>query len=307
MKEDMQKKDFPLFSILIPTYNQEKYIMDAVKSSLMQNYPNLEVIVSDDCSNDSTSVLVNSIHNPMLKYYRSSVNLGRVGNYHHIAHDLAKGLWAVNLDGDDYFISDWFVSEAMQIVNNYSNVIAYCYKHENIEKIKKILSYKQIDDNRILVSGKDYFLNYAKICGFFHSCFLYRRDVGVKLNLYTLPYQACDFHSLIRILLLGDVILDRRPISYWRTHGENTTYKEVDVKLQQMVKTLDAIQEFASKYCTDEELKKWRYSMNKFAIKDYISTYTYLHKNLRSLWLLIRNPYIFERWYIRSWYYLLLK
>ena len=66
MKEDMQKKDFPLFSILIPTYNQEKYIMDAVKSSLMQNYPNLEVIVSDDCSNDSTSVLVNNIHNPML-------------------------------------------------------------------------------------------------------------------------------------------------------------------------------------------------------------------------------------------------
>lgn len=40
--------------------------MDAVKSSLMQNYPNLEVIVSDDCSNDSTSVLVNNIHNPML-------------------------------------------------------------------------------------------------------------------------------------------------------------------------------------------------------------------------------------------------
>lgn len=309
MSESNIKRNSPLFTIMIPTYNQEEYIIEAVNSALMQDYKNIEVIVSDDCSQDSTQALVSEIDNPKLIYCRSKTNMGRVKNYHHTAHDLSHGQWAVNLDRDDYFTVDWFVSEAMKTISQLQSqkIVAYCYNHFNIDKIAKIIPSQQIDDNRILVSGKDYFLNYAKIGAFFHSAFLFRRDIGVKLNLYTLPYQACDFHSLIRLMLLGNVILDRRPISYWRTYGDNTTFKEVDVKLQQMAKTLDAIEDFAKEYCTSSELKKWRKSMNTFSTKDYISTYAYLRKDFRAYWLLLSHPWIFEKWYIRSWYYLLFK
>ena len=50
--------DRPKASIIIPTYNQDKYIVRAIQSALSQDYPNLEVIISDDNSGDGTKEVV---------------------------------------------------------------------------------------------------------------------------------------------------------------------------------------------------------------------------------------------------------
>lgn len=42
----------PKVSVMIPTYNKKSYIKDVFASALMQDYPNPEIIVSDDCSTD---------------------------------------------------------------------------------------------------------------------------------------------------------------------------------------------------------------------------------------------------------------
>ena len=46
--------EYPLVTFAILTFNQEKYIRQAVESALSQDYANLEIIVSDDCSSDKT-------------------------------------------------------------------------------------------------------------------------------------------------------------------------------------------------------------------------------------------------------------
>lgn len=51
----------PLVSICIPTFNGEHYLEDCLKSALAQNYNNIELIVSDDASNDDTLAIVNKI------------------------------------------------------------------------------------------------------------------------------------------------------------------------------------------------------------------------------------------------------
>jgi glycosyltransferase involved in cell wall biosynthesis len=50
----MNSTQYPLVSLCIFTYNQEKYIREAVEGALSQDYPNLEIIISDDNSTDST-------------------------------------------------------------------------------------------------------------------------------------------------------------------------------------------------------------------------------------------------------------
>ena len=45
-------------TIMIPTYNQAKYISKAIESALSIDYSNIEVIVSDDCSSDNTEEVV---------------------------------------------------------------------------------------------------------------------------------------------------------------------------------------------------------------------------------------------------------
>ena len=47
-----------LVSVIIPSYNHEKYICDCVMSVLNQTYKNLEVFVMDDCSTDNSFAIL---------------------------------------------------------------------------------------------------------------------------------------------------------------------------------------------------------------------------------------------------------
>ncbi len=55
----MQNSSLPKVSVLIPAYNEEKYILTTLNALLNQCYPNMEIIVADNASTDRTSFLVN--------------------------------------------------------------------------------------------------------------------------------------------------------------------------------------------------------------------------------------------------------
>ncbi|MCL4383957.1 glycosyltransferase [Patescibacteria group bacterium] len=70
----------PQFSILIPTYNGESSIVETINSLVKQNYPNLEIIVSDDCSTDNTLKFISKLRLPYLKIISHSQNVGYPAN-----------------------------------------------------------------------------------------------------------------------------------------------------------------------------------------------------------------------------------
>ncbi len=49
-----------LISVVIPSYNSEDFISDAITSVLNQTYNNIELIIVDDCSTDSTVAIINN-------------------------------------------------------------------------------------------------------------------------------------------------------------------------------------------------------------------------------------------------------
>ena len=49
-----KKEHLPIVSIIIPTYNSSLYVLETLESAKAQTYKNIELIVSDDCSNDAT-------------------------------------------------------------------------------------------------------------------------------------------------------------------------------------------------------------------------------------------------------------
>lgn len=58
---DLCSKDYPLVSVCVPTFNGEKYIEEAILSITEQSYPSLEIIVSDDRSQDRTIEIINNL------------------------------------------------------------------------------------------------------------------------------------------------------------------------------------------------------------------------------------------------------
>ncbi|MEM9403016.1 MAG: glycosyltransferase family 2 protein [Pseudomonadota bacterium] len=77
---DSQKK--PKVSIGIPTYNRaDGLLREALESALSQTYENIEIVVSDNCSTDSTPDFMASFDDPRLRYIRQEQNLGPNGNF----------------------------------------------------------------------------------------------------------------------------------------------------------------------------------------------------------------------------------
>ncbi len=63
------KKNPPLVSILIPTYNRPHYFKIALESALAQTYSNIEIIIGDDSTNDETATLIREQYLPNYKKY----------------------------------------------------------------------------------------------------------------------------------------------------------------------------------------------------------------------------------------------
>ena len=54
-------KNLGLVSVFMPTYNAEKFIIEAVESVIQQNYSNIELVISDDASKDETPTILNDL------------------------------------------------------------------------------------------------------------------------------------------------------------------------------------------------------------------------------------------------------
>jgi glycosyltransferase involved in cell wall biosynthesis len=111
----------PLVTIAIPTYNRaDSYLPQALKSALNQTYPNLEIIVSDNCSTDGTKAFVTGIADPRLRYVRHEVNIGSTNNIN-FCLEQAKGEYVLFLHDDDRIDPD-FVESCIRSAHGISDI-----------------------------------------------------------------------------------------------------------------------------------------------------------------------------------------
>ena len=91
-----------LISIVVPVYNAEKYLEETIKSIFLQGYPELEVILVDDCSTDGSADIIRRYQElyPNVYYHKLDVNSG-VAIARNTAIELAKGRFVAFVDSDD--------------------------------------------------------------------------------------------------------------------------------------------------------------------------------------------------------------
>ena len=78
-------KSDPKISVLMPVYNDEKYILEAIESILNQTYINFEFIIINDGSSDNSLKIIQSFNDNRIKIINNDKNRG-------IAYSLNKGL-----------------------------------------------------------------------------------------------------------------------------------------------------------------------------------------------------------------------
>ncbi|MDQ3818845.1 MAG: glycosyltransferase, partial [Acidobacteriota bacterium] len=92
------KRDYPLVSIGLPVYNGERYLRQCLDSLLAQDYPNIELTISDNASTDATESICREYvaRDARVRYHRAERNMGAVWNFRRV-YELSRGdyfMWA---------------------------------------------------------------------------------------------------------------------------------------------------------------------------------------------------------------------
>jgi glycosyltransferase involved in cell wall biosynthesis len=87
-------------SVLMPAFNAEQFIRDAIESILAQTFRNFEFIIIDDGSSDHTSEIIKTFKDSRIRFHRNKKNLGIVRTLNK-GLALAKGKYIARMDADD--------------------------------------------------------------------------------------------------------------------------------------------------------------------------------------------------------------
>lgn len=127
----------PLVSVIIPTYNNGKYIQKAIDSVLRQDV-NIEIIVIDDCSTDNTHIIIEQYRSyPFFIYVKNHKNEG-VAASRNKGIDLAKGKYIAYLDADDWWL-DNKLKKQLLLLEKLKVVLCYTARYITSDDGKKIL------------------------------------------------------------------------------------------------------------------------------------------------------------------------
>lgn len=94
-----------LVSIIMPSYNSDKYIIDSINSIIAQTYVTWELIVVDDCSNDNTVAIIKSYADSRIRLFINNSNSGAAISRNRALRK-AEGKWIAFLDSDDMWLPE---------------------------------------------------------------------------------------------------------------------------------------------------------------------------------------------------------
>lgn len=131
-------KSNPLVSIITPTYNSEKYIKETANSIISQTITDWEWLVVDDCSSDTTRLILNNFAkiDERIKPIFLNENSGGPAKPRNIGLDEAKGKYVCFLDSDDV----WLKNKLKEQVNNIDGFDGICSNFSIIDAQSKVTS-----------------------------------------------------------------------------------------------------------------------------------------------------------------------
>ena len=179
----------PLVSVAVITYNSSKTVIETLDSIYNQTYKNIELVISDDGSKDSTIEICQKwINDHKERFKRIEIvsapkNTGVSANYNR-ASKACHGEWVKDCDGDDLLLPDCvqtfvnFITEHQDVVYVFSK--GQCFGAD-AEYVKKL---SQNFDCDFFSWEKEKQLDYLYLCGspIFSSSAFYNRQKCIDLN-----------------------------------------------------------------------------------------------------------------------------
>ena len=223
-------------SVLMPIYKTpEKYLREAVDSILNQTYTDFELLILDDCPEQSCENIIKSYDDERIKYVKNPHNIG-ISAARNVLLDMARGEYLAVMDHDDVALPQRLEKETKFLDSHPEiGVVGTWYQRFPATKIKK----QYVTDSQI---ERDLMQN----CSILHPSSMIRKSVLLENNIhYDAKYSPAEDYMLW-VSLIGKTKFANIPevLQKYRDHGHNTSKTQAD----KMKKAADAVHKFVHQH-----------------------------------------------------------
>lgn len=209
-------KNTPLISVLLPTYNCELYIKEAVDSILNQTYSNFEFLIIDDCSTDNTISILKEYQDSRIKLILKPKNTGYTNSLNY-GISIANGKYIARMDGDDISLPTRFEKQVKFLENNPDVVLCGT-------------QYKIIGKNKIVTvpeNHEDIKYELLQNSAFGHPTVMMRKSALDQLPfVYNAEREPAEDYDLwTRLLLIGNLYNLQEVLLQYRIHDSQVSSK----------------------------------------------------------------------------------
>jgi len=207
----------PLVSVVIATYNREKYIKRAIESVLNQTYKNIEVIIIDDSSADKTKNIISELNQKHtgIIYIKNKNRIGFIKSLNK-GIETAKGKYIARIDDDDFWCDPQKLEKQVNFLEKNQDYILvggrYILIDETGQKVQRFLPETDEEIRKAILFA----------CPFPHSAIVFRKDSWGKIGGYNECYSE-DWDFELRLGKLGKFYNFPEYFVYILREGQNKT------------------------------------------------------------------------------------
>lgn len=270
------QRDFPLVSIVVPAYNHEDYVVECVESVLAQDYPNIELIVINDGSTDSTGARIEEFlkKNGERFRYVSKSNEGLVKTLN-AGIRLSSGKYFCEIASDDILIPGSVRKRVSYMEENltFDAALADAYIMEGDKRtVKRFFAEKKAKGfNTGQHTLKDLIVKDARV---FIAAGIFRKTFLERLGGFDEDFRHFeDLWLRYQLALYAKVGYIDEPVMYYRLHGANVSgrgnsLRNMPEQILALEKLLNNVKDPSLKRLIERKLLKNYLKYLKMLIKD---------------------------------------
>lgn len=215
----------PKISVLMPVYNAEKFLNEAIDSILNQTFKDFEFLIINDGSTDRSKEIILSYKDPRIRYFENKKNLGLSATLNK-GLDLAKADYVARMDADDVSLPDRLKTQ-LEIVKKDNNVGLVASWIVLIDENNNNKGGWHTDRKNNSPEEIFYTIFFENCLA--HSSVMFKKDIVLIIGRYNESFEkAQDYELWSRLAKLTKIVKIRKIGVKYRTYAQNTTPKIVN-------------------------------------------------------------------------------
>ncbi|MDZ7719658.1 MAG: glycosyltransferase [Balneolaceae bacterium] len=252
MVSSQYKDKSPLVSVIIPTYNGEKFLKETIESVLNQTFDDYELIICDDLSNDLTVEIIDQyLDEPKVSFFQNDRRLGIGGNWNN-GIKKSSGKYVKILCQDDILLEN-YLRDATDVLEQDDHISLVTTFEGFFGKYDRVLHYENLPlihrENKPpgkmnRQKARESVLKYGNWIGG-PTCTIFRKSDLGKVGLFSESiYCSLDWEQWLRLLAVGDLYVLPKMLLKTRLHNlqetnnclRNLGFKKDRVKILKLIK-----------------------------------------------------------------------